>query len=285
MQLLMIALPGTFAAGITQINAWIGTIIASRTTSAVSWLYYADRLYQLPLGAIGIAVGAVLLPELSRRLGRRDDAGANEAINRAAEMSMLLTLPAAAALMAIPLDILIVLFRHGVFSDADAQATAPALMAFAGGLPAYVLIKVLTPPFFARHDTRTPVVFAAVSVGVNVAGSLSLFEVIGYLGIAVSTALAAWVNVVLLSWRLVSLGHLAPDRRLLIRLAGMGGSSALMAMLLIAAAQAARDWLRGPFLIAAPALAGLVAGGIFVYGALVVLTKTVSLEEFKRAFQ
>lgn len=281
-QLLKVALPGTFAAGVTQINAWIGGIIASWTAGAVSWLYFADRLYQLPLGAIGIAVGAVLLPDLSRRLALGDDAGAMAAQNRAAEACMLLTMPAAAALMAIPLDILIALFRHGAFGLADAQATAPALAAFAAGLPAYVLIKVFTPAFFAREDTGTPVVFAAASVGVNIAGSILLYPWLDYVGIAVATAAAAWLNVGLLVHRLARRGHFHADARLLSRLARIALASAALALALRGAAPLLAPWLRAGVLVAMPTLGGLVLAGAALYGALALALGAADRADLRR---
>ncbi|HDL16512.1 MAG TPA: murein biosynthesis integral membrane protein MurJ, partial [Rhizobiales bacterium] len=155
-RLVTLGIPGVIAGGITQVNLLIGTIIASMQDSAVSWLYYADRIYQLPLGLVGIAIGVVLLPDLSRKLRASDGDGALHSQNRSLELSLLLTLPAAVALMVMPYPIIQVLFERGAFSEADTVATATALAAFAAGLPAFVLVKVFSPGFFAREDTRTP---------------------------------------------------------------------------------------------------------------------------------
>ncbi|HEY0420398.1 MAG TPA: murein biosynthesis integral membrane protein MurJ, partial [Acetobacteraceae bacterium] len=150
--------PAALGAGVVQINLFFDTLIASLLPSgAVSYLYYADRINQLPLGVIGVAVGTVLLPEMSRALKRADAAGALESQNRAMELSLLLTLPAAAAFMTAALPIMTVLFQRGAFGPADAAASAHALVAYAVGLPAFVLIKSLLPGFHARSDTRTPV--------------------------------------------------------------------------------------------------------------------------------
>ena len=167
-KLVVLAIPGIIAGGITQINILIGTIIATLQDKAVSWLYYADRIYQLPLGVVGIAIGIVLLPDLSRKLRAGDGDGAIDAKNRSLEFAMLLTLPAAVALVAAPEPIIRVLFERGAFTDADATATAAALAAFAVGLPAFVAIKVFSPGFFAREDTRTPMIYAGISVIVNI---------------------------------------------------------------------------------------------------------------------
>jgi hypothetical protein len=155
-RLVSLGVPGVLAGGITQINIVVGTMIASLQAGAVSLLYYADRLYQLPLGVVGIAIGVVLLPELSRRLKAGDEAGVNVASARSLEFAMLLTLPAAVALAAIPLPLVSVLFERGAFGEEARFGTAAALQAFAVGLPSFVLIKVFSPAFFAREDTRTP---------------------------------------------------------------------------------------------------------------------------------
>ena len=161
------------AGGVTQINIVVGTIIASLQPGAVSWLYYADRLYQLPLGIVGIAIGVVLLPDLAARASRRAD---NDVVdhtqNRSIEFAAALTLPAAVALLVIPAPIIAVLFQRGAFTAADTAATAPALAAYAVGLPAFVAIKVLQPGFFAREDTRTPMWYGVVSMVVNVVARL-----------------------------------------------------------------------------------------------------------------
>ena len=170
-RLIRLGIPGVIAGGITQVNILIGTIIASLQDSAVSWLYYADRIYQLPLGIVGIAIGVVLLPELSKQLRAGEDDGVRASMNRSLEFSLLLTLPAAAALLVVPGPIIQVLFERGAFTSADTPATAQALAAFAVGLPAFVLIKVFSPAFFAREDTRTPMIYAGVSVIVNVLGA------------------------------------------------------------------------------------------------------------------
>ena len=161
------------AGGIVQINIVVGTIVASLQPGAVSWLYYADRLYQLPLGIVGIAIGIVLLPDLARalRAGREDDA--NHAQNRSFEFAAALTLPAAVALFIIPGPIITVLYERGAFTLADTAATAPALAAYAAGLPAFVAIKVLQPGYFAREDTSTPMWYGGISMVVNVAGAFA----------------------------------------------------------------------------------------------------------------
>ncbi|MEE8455699.1 MAG: murein biosynthesis integral membrane protein MurJ, partial [Limibaculum sp.] len=155
-RLVTLGVPAALAGGVMQINLLVGTQVASYFDGAVSWLWYADRLYQLPLGVVGVAIGVVLLPELSRRVRAGDAAGAGNAMNRAAEFCLMLTLPATVALIVVPGLVTAVLFERGAFTASDTAATAAALSIYAFGLPAFVLQKVLQPAFFAREDTRTP---------------------------------------------------------------------------------------------------------------------------------
>jgi len=153
-RLMIIAGPAALAMGVVQVNLLVGRQVASHFENAVGWLSYADRIYQLPLGLVGIAIGIVLLPELARRLQDGDEAGGREAFNRSAEFGLLLTLPAAVALVLVPEPIVSVLFGRGAFRPEDAQATGWAVAVYGLGLPAFVLQKVLLPVFFAREDTR-----------------------------------------------------------------------------------------------------------------------------------
>lgn len=213
-KMVTLGIPGVIAGGITQINLFIGTIIASLQESAVSFLYYADRIYQFPLGIVGVAIGVVLLPDLSRRLRAEDMKGADNAQNRAIEYSLLLTLPAAVALMIIALPIVQTIFEHGAFTTSDSFQTSLALTMFATGLPAFVLIKVFSPGFFAREDTKTPMYFAAASMALNAAGSFALFNYFGHVGIAIATSAAAWLNAILLGAVLYHKGQLNMDKKL-----------------------------------------------------------------------
>lgn len=284
-RLVALGIPGVIAGGITQFNLLVGSIIASLQDGAVSLLYYADRIYQLPLGVVGIAIGIVLLPDLSRRLRAEDGAGANHAQNRAFEFAMLLTVPAAVALAVIPVPIIQVLFERGAFSAADTHGTALALAGFSIGLPAFVLTKVLSPGFFAREDTATPMRFAAIGIAVNIAGSLALFFWIGHVGIALATSAAAWVNAGLLGVRLVRLGHFEFDARLKSR-----GPRILLASLIMGAglwvgADLATPFLTGGLVVSAIALAGLVAGGAALFGLATLVTGAAHLGDLKSAMR
>ena len=206
----LLALPAVVSGGITQINIFIGTIIASGAASAISYLYYADRLYQLPLGIIGIAIGTVLLPVLSSHLKGGREAEARDTQNQSLLVSMLLSMPAATALIALAVPIVRVLFERGAFGATATLETAEALIAFSAGLPAFVLIRVLQPGYFAREDTVTPTIFAAISVAVNIALSLLLFPSLQHTGIAVATSASAWGNAIMLAVVLARRNHFRP---------------------------------------------------------------------------
>ncbi len=190
--MIVIALPAALASGVMQINLVVGQLVASQYDKAVSWLFAADRLYQLPLGVVGIAVGIVLLPDLSRRLRAGDNDGAQTALSRAAEISLALTIPSAVALMVVPFALVIVLFQRGASGVDDTAAIATAVMIYGLGLPSFVLQKILQPVYFAREDTRRPFYFAVVAMVVNAALAVGLAPFIGWIAPAVATTLAGW---------------------------------------------------------------------------------------------
>ncbi len=279
-RLTALALPGLFAGGITQINIVIGTIIASLAPGAVSYLYYADRIYQLPLGIVGIAIGIVLLPDLSRQLGARRLDLAHHTQNRALEFAMALALPAAIALVIMANPIIDVLFQRGSFSAADTVATADALVAFAVGLPAFILIKVFSPGFFAREDTRTPMWFAGVALVVNVVVSLALFPFLAHVGIAIATALAGWVNAVMLGVTLWRRGQFQTDAGLSRRLPLLALASILMGVCLIVAMWLGASSLADARLaVRAGTVAVLVVAGIALYVLFCQLTGVVDFRQ------
>lgn len=275
--------PGIVSGGVMQINLVVATMLATTIPGAVAFLYYADRLYQLPLGVIGVAIGVVLLPDLSRKLRAGNEAGALASQNRALELSMFLTLPSAIALMAIPVPIIRTVFEHGAFTRADTLAVAPAVLAFASGLPAFSLSKVFQPGFYAREDTRTPMRFALVSVAVNIAGSLILSRFLGHVGIALATSLAAWVNAALLGVTLSRRGLFTLDERSRKRLPRIVASGLIMGGLLLGGSWLlAADYAEGAgFRAALAGLVLLVSGGILSYFALAHVTGAMRLGEIK----
>ncbi|MGB0410888.1 MAG: murein biosynthesis integral membrane protein MurJ [Pikeienuella sp.] len=280
-RLVTLGVPGALAGGVTQVNLLIGTVIASFYDGAVAWLNYADRIYQLPLGVVGVAIGVVLLPELSRRVRADDSAGAQQAFNRATEFAMALTLPAAAALLVMPETVASVLFARGAFTATDAAATATALSMFAIGLPAFVLQKVLQPAYFSREDTITPLRYAAVSMAVNTAVSIGGAPYIGFMAIPLGTTLAGWLNVLLL-WRGAKrFGEQAQmDARLRHRLPRLVFASLLMAGPVLAAAIFLAEPLSMPF-IRWGALLLIVGGGAVIYALAVIATGAGRLGELK----
>ncbi|HWK68461.1 MAG TPA: murein biosynthesis integral membrane protein MurJ [Rhizobiaceae bacterium] len=270
-RLLVLAFPAAITGGITQINQLIGTAIASGRESAVSSLAYADRVYQLPLGVVGIAVAIVLLPELARALKAGNAQEASNLQNRSVEFTLFLTLPAAAALLVMSEPIVRVLYERGAFAATNSTPVVSEVLAIFGlGLPAFVLIKAFTPGYFAREDTRTPMWFAAASVAVNISVALALFPSIGAPGIAVASAIAGWVNAILLLGVLVRRGHWGRDAALLRRLPRLLVASVVMAGFLYGAIRWFAPQLASsaPLHTQAATLAVLVSAGAALYFAI-----------------
>ena len=282
-RLAVIAGPAALAGGVVQVNLLVGRQVASFFEGAIAWLNYADRLYQLPLGVVGIAIGVVLLPELSRRLRAGDEAGGRHAFSRAAEMALMLTVPAAVALVVIPLPLISVLFERGAFDAADTAATAAALAVYGLGLPAFVLQKVYQPLFYAREDTVRPFRYALVSLAVNAGLAVGLAFAIGYLAAAIGTTVAGWAMVWLL-WRGArGMGEAAvPDDKLRRRLPRIVGASAVMGVCLVAAGSALADALADGA-TRYVALAVLVLAGMVSYGAAGLALGAFSVTDFRRA--
>ncbi|MBA3324752.1 MAG: polysaccharide biosynthesis C-terminal domain-containing protein, partial [Rhodobacteraceae bacterium] len=257
--------PAVLAGGVVQINLLVGRQVGSFFDGAVAWLSYADRLYQLPLGVVGAAIGVVLLPDLSRRLSAGDASGGRDAVNRAAEFTLALTLPAAVALVLIPGPIVSVLFQRGAFGPADAAATALAVAVYGAGLPAFVLQKVISPLYYARHDTRTPFRFAVHAMLINAAVAIGLAPFLGFIAAALGTTVAGWVMLLQL-WRGAAvMGEAAaPDLRLRRGLPRIAAACLAMAAVLLAGRV-----LLDPALVAGTiryfALAALVAAGMASY--------------------
>jgi len=288
-RLIRLGIPGVIAGGVTQINIAIGTVIASLQNGAVSYLYYADRVYELPLAIVGIAVGVVLLPDVSRQLSSENHTAVMDSQNRSLEFSMLLSLPAAVALAVVPGAIVAGLFERGAFTPADTAATAYALGIFALGLPGFVLIKVFSPAYFAREDTRTPMIYATISLTANTLGSIALFFVfrayglMPHLGIAVATTLGGWLNAGMLYATLVKQGHFVADQRLRQKLPRIVLSSAVMGVALWFMADVIGPSFGSgtPLLVRAAALAALVGSGLAVYALAVVLTGALDMRQLR----
>src|SRR4051812_4333840 len=259
--------PGLVGAGVTQLNLAIDVIIASLLPAGtVSLLYYADRVQQLPLGVIGTAVGTALLPLLSRQVRAGEAEAAMGTLNRSIEYALFLTLPAAVALIVSAWPVMSVLFGRGAFDAESVHLSAQALAAYALGLPAFVLVKVVAPAFFARGDTATPVKIGVAAVALNLAMNVAFMLPLQHIGPALATSLAAMFNVGWLGVALMRRGHLRVDAQLRRRGVRMAAAAAVMGMVL---------WLTQQALFAVPlhgmarvgALAILVAAGVVAYGA------------------
>ena len=191
-------LPSIFASGVTQINILVGTIIASFQASAVSYLYYADRIYQINLAIAGIAIGVVVLPQLSKYIQTKKKSKIHLIQNKALELSLFLTLPASAALLIASEEIISALFGYGSFDQVSVLNSGKALYYFALGLPAFSLIKVFSSFFFANHDTKIPFYISLFSVLINIVISISYFNEIGFIIIPIATTISSWFNAILL---------------------------------------------------------------------------------------
>ena len=265
-ELIRLMIPGIIGAGAVQINLVIDVVLASFLPSgSLSYLFYADRLNQLPIGVVGVAIGTALLPALSRQLAAGDEATAAQSQNRASEYALLLTVPAALALMVAGGPIIQVLFERGAFTPASAVATGQALMAYAAGLPAYVLIKVLAPGFFARKDMKTPVRYALIALAVNTVLNIILMIPLKHAGLALATAIAAWLNAGLLAGALMRRGHFRIDARLRRRLPGIVAAAALMAVVLWLLGGLLGPWFAGDGVARIGGLAVLVGAGAVSY--------------------
>lgn len=284
-RLAMIALPAALAGGVMQINLLVGRQVASFFDGAIAWINYADRLYQLPLGVVAIAIGVVLLPDLSRRLQEGDDAGGRDAFNRASELALALTVPAAVALIVIPVPLVSVLFERGAFSSDDTMATALAVTVYGLGLPAFVLAKTFQPLFFARSDTKRPFYYALAAMVLNAVLAIGLSFYIGFIAAPLGTTLTAWAMVAMLWNGSRNMGDAAKfDQRFKTRIWRILIASGLMGVLLMLA-----EMVLSPFIGMATvrylALIALIAVGIVGYFGTGHLVGAFRLGEFKRALR
>jgi putative peptidoglycan lipid II flippase len=283
-KLLRLMLPIALGAGVYQINVMVDVVIGSLLPSGtISYLYYADRVNQLPLGVIGIAVATALLPLLSRQIRAGDEAGAMESQNRALEFALLLTVPAAFALVAVAGPLVAVLFGRGAFGPEAQEATGWVLAAYALGLPAHVLVKILATGYFAREDTKTPVKIGVLALVVNIILNLILMGPLAHVGIALATSISAWVNGGLLALGLYRSGRLRPDSGVRRKLPRIVLASAAMAAAVGALAAAGETVWVAPEPVRLIGLAVLVTGGAVLYAALAQITGAVSLTELKQS--
>jgi putative peptidoglycan lipid II flippase len=265
-------IPATVGSAGTQLALFADTIIASfLSAGALSALYYADRIDQLPIGVIGIAVGTVLVPEMTSRVATGDHDGARSAQNRAIEFALILTLPCVVAFLVVPGAIMRGLFVRGAFTAADAHAAAMTLAAYTIGLVPFVLIRSVVAPFLARGDTLTPVKAALTGTAVNIAFKIALMGSLEQVGLALATSIGAWINFILVLWFAARAGLIAVDATLkssLIKLAAAGGTLAIM-LLLAAPVVTSLLSSMSRFRYESELLVLALLGGV-VYGAMVV---------------
>jgi putative peptidoglycan lipid II flippase len=280
------AIPGMIAGAGPQLFIVAGAIIASGSPSAVSWLYFANRLIELPLGIVGVAMGAVLVPELTRAV-RIDDRGSMmHAQSRALELAVGLALPATVGLIALSEPIVRMLFEHGAFTPADAAGTARALIWLAIGLPAHVLIKALSPAFFAREDTITPLLATLKGFALAIALSIVLGQLFGVGGIAASVVFGAWSSAMSLIRRGGSTFGFSLDASARRRLPRIVAAALAMGALL---------WLVAPYVLTsvtsahglaqALVVGALIAAGIALYGLLLGLLGVIDRGEVVNALR
>jgi putative peptidoglycan lipid II flippase len=287
-QLLKLILPAAIGAGAVQVNLAISTALAGGLLDpgSISYIYYADRLNQLPLGLIGIGLGTILLPTVSRQLSQNRDSEAMDTQNRGVELALFLTLPATIAFVIASEPIIRGLFQHGHFSAIDSVRCSWALSAFSIGLPSYVLVKVLTPGYYARHDTKTPVRYAIWSVGVNLIGNLILIPLLGrfgygHVGPPLATAVASTVNVWMLYHTLKKRGHFHSDNQLRRRVPRLALAALIMGASLFWLAPAVDPYLTGSIVRRGIGLIALVGAGAAVYAAACFLTGAFVLDDVK----
>ncbi len=272
----VLILPAIFGAGIYQISRFIDLFFLGRLPEgSFVYLAMADRLNQLPLGIIGIALGTAILPALSRFIAQKDDSGAQRIQSNAIELAMLLTIPAAIALFFAAGPLVTSFYVGGNFAASDGQTTANVVAALVVGLPAYVLVKVLIPGFFARKDTKTPVYTAGISLLINIALNLALIPIYGIVGLAFAGAVAAWANCAMLYTMLHIRGHFRLELSLLLRIVRITLSAAGMAAVLIYAAPLGEGLYDGNIWQRAGSITALVTVGALVYGLLAWITGAI----------
>jgi putative peptidoglycan lipid II flippase len=283
---LALAVPGALAGGAMQINSLVSQVLAGSDEGARSVIYNADRLYQLPLGLIGVAIGLALVPRLTKAFVSGDHEGGRKTLDDGITLAMAFTLPAAVALFVIPFFIIDATVTRGAFTSADAARTADVLRQFAWGVPAFVLAKVLTPPFFAREDTRRPMIYAVTSVIFTIVVGAALFfwlsgrGVDGVLGLAVATSLSAWLNVALLGGTLMREDAWRPSPAFLSRLARVLLASGVMAAALLAAG-INYEVLSRIFLAKEVAVLAVCGLGAALYGVCLIAFRAVTPAELK----
>jgi putative peptidoglycan lipid II flippase len=286
-RLMVMALPGIAIAGAGHVNVVVAAQLSSGIPSAVSWLYFAERIFQLPLGFVAAAIGVVLLPAVSKHLAEGDNRSARQAESRAMEFALLVTLPAAIALAMLAKPIVSILYQRGAFTAQDAAMVATVLRALAFGLPAFVLVKVLLPAFLAREDMKGPLIAALSGVIVNVIVALALLPAMGPVAAAIGVSASAYVNAGMLYAMLLRRGRFRLDRLAAQRLPRIIAVCALTGASIWLLGGFLRPWMKGhqPDAVRLITLASLCGIVVMFHLAAVHLMKAADLSQVRDAFR
>lgn len=271
--MLLLMAPAALGSGVQQLNLLIDVIIASHIPGAVSYLYYADRITELPIGMIGVAVGTVLLPMLSKQIRSGQIDEARTSMNRALELVLLFGFPSTAALMVIAQPIIMVLYQHGAFTPQDMAEATPTLIAFTAGLPAFLAVKIFAPGFYANHDTKTPFKIAVTCVVINLFFNLTLSGPFKQVGMAMATSIAGWVNVGAMMVILHKRGIFMPDSLLKSRLMKMLLASGIMAAVLAVVQSLVAPYYEHGSVMKVASLSAVIVSGMIVFGVSVLVLK------------
>ncbi len=284
-KLLTLILPVAFGSSVMQINLMIDMMIASTIPNAVSYLYYADRLNELPLGVIGIAIATALLPMMSRQIREGKLDAARYSQNRAMELAMLLGLPAVAAFIVLAYPLISVMFQRGAFGITETEATYKALMAYAFGIPAFLMIKIFAPGFFANQDTKTPVKIALVCMILNVILNLTLIQFFSHVGMAMSSSITGWINALTMGYILYRREVFKPDAQLIFRTTRILLASIIMAVVVHLIYQHTAQHFLASSLERYLSMGLLVCAGVFVYGISILALRVVNREQIRSYFK
>ncbi|MGN1063311.1 MAG: murein biosynthesis integral membrane protein MurJ, partial [Alphaproteobacteria bacterium] len=278
--------PGVLGSGVYQINLFLDTLFVSFVgAGAISWLNYAHHLFQLPIGIIGVAIGTALLPVLSKHIKAGQKEQANTQLNRGLEIALAMSLSSMAGLILLAHPIIAVLFERGAFTVTDTAQTSKALIVFAFGLPAYMMTKALSPFFYARADTTTPVKIAVIGVCLNAVLALSLMPFFGFLGIAAATSVTVWVNACQYIWRLKKQGEFRLDALFTYRVKRITAATVFMAaclgIALTGTSAAYPAWQHAHGILSVLLLGGLIGTGIASFGLVLLTTGGISIGQLK----
>lgn len=279
--------PGVLGSGVYQINLFLDTLFVSLVgAGAISWLNYANHLFQLPIGIIGVAIGVALLPVLSKHIKAGEMVEANTQLNRGLEISLIMSISSMIGLAILAHPIVGVLFERGAFTFVDTEQTSKALVVSSFGLPAYMMTKALSPFFYARGDTTTPVKIAIFGVFLNAVLALSLMQFLGFIGIVLATTITVWVNAMQYMMRLNHQGEFNLDTMFKYRLPRIAVSGGVMAVCLYAAffeaSIAFPGWQHGTNLLSITLLGALVSVGLVSFAGTLLLSGGIALKDVKR---